>query len=106
MDRGVWQGMVIHSSTFAWRIPWTEEPGGIQSMGQGSKELDMAERLTLSLSSVNNAARTFSQDWNPGLSESKIHTLFNIMQSSLERKRKREVLHNYIINKSFSRQIL
>ena len=25
-------GMAIHSS-FAWRIPWTEEPGGLQSMG-------------------------------------------------------------------------
>ena len=22
-----------HSSNFAWRIPWTEEPGGLQSMG-------------------------------------------------------------------------
>ena len=22
-----------HSSIFAWRIPWTEEPGGLQSMG-------------------------------------------------------------------------
>ena len=25
--------MAIHSSTLAWRIPWTEEPGGLQSMG-------------------------------------------------------------------------
>ena len=24
--------MVIHSSILAWRIPWTEEPGGLQSM--------------------------------------------------------------------------
>ena len=23
----------IHSSTLAWKIPWTEEPGGLQSMG-------------------------------------------------------------------------
>ena len=27
------QGMVTHSSILAWRIPWTEEPGGVQSMG-------------------------------------------------------------------------
>ena len=27
------KGMVTHSSTLAWRIPWTEEPGGLQSMG-------------------------------------------------------------------------
>ena len=25
--------MVIHSSTIAWKIPWTEEPGRIQSLG-------------------------------------------------------------------------
>ena len=27
------KGMAIHSSTLAWRIPWTEKPGGLQSMG-------------------------------------------------------------------------
>ena len=26
------KGMAIHSSSLAWRIPWTEEPGGLQSM--------------------------------------------------------------------------
>ena len=26
-------GMAPHSSTLAWRIPWTEESGGLQSMG-------------------------------------------------------------------------
>ena len=25
--------MAIHSSTLAWKIPWMEEPGGLQSMG-------------------------------------------------------------------------
>ena len=25
--------MPAHSSTLAWKIPWTEEPGGLQSMG-------------------------------------------------------------------------
>ena len=27
------KGMAPHSSILAWRIPWTEEPGGLQSMG-------------------------------------------------------------------------
>ena len=27
------EGMATHSSILAWRIPWTEEPGGLQSMG-------------------------------------------------------------------------
>ena len=28
------EGMVTHSSLLAWGIPWTEEPGGLQSMGR------------------------------------------------------------------------
>ena len=35
--------MVTYSSILAWRIPWTEEPGRLQSMGSQS---DMKERLT------------------------------------------------------------
>ena len=35
--------MATHSSILAWRIPWTEELGGLQSMGR--KESDMTERL-------------------------------------------------------------
>ena len=27
------EGMAAHSSVLAWRIPWTEEPGGLESMG-------------------------------------------------------------------------
>ena len=27
------KGMAIHVSILAWRIPWTREPGGLQSMG-------------------------------------------------------------------------
>ena len=29
--------MAPHSSTLAWKIPWTEEPGGLQSMGSQSR---------------------------------------------------------------------
>ena len=36
--------MATHSSTLAWKIPWTEEPGRLQSMG-GHKESDMTEQL-------------------------------------------------------------
>ena len=36
--------MATHSSFLALRIPWAEEPGGLQSMG--SKELDTTEQLT------------------------------------------------------------
>ena len=32
-ERSPGEGMTAHSSILAWRIPWTEEPGGLQSMG-------------------------------------------------------------------------
>ena len=31
------EGMATHSSILAWRIPWTGEPGGLQSMGSQSQ---------------------------------------------------------------------
>ena len=34
--------MATHSSILAWKVPWTEEPGGLQS--QGRKEPDMTAR--------------------------------------------------------------
>ena len=36
--------MAIHSSTLAWRIPWTEKPGRLQSVEL--QESDTTERLT------------------------------------------------------------
>ena len=33
-------GMSTHSSILTWRIPWTEEPGGLQSMGLQRVEHD------------------------------------------------------------------
>ena len=32
--------MATYSSIFAWRIPWTEEPGGLQSVGSQRVERD------------------------------------------------------------------
>ena len=39
------KGKTTHSSILAWRIPWTEEPGGYSPCGR--KEWDTTERLTL-----------------------------------------------------------
>ena len=33
LDPRVEEDMATHSSTLAWKTPWTEEPGGLQSMG-------------------------------------------------------------------------
>ena len=42
--------MATLSSILAWRIPWTEEPGGYSPWGH--KELDLAELLSLSLGAI------------------------------------------------------
>ena len=44
--------MATHSSTVAWRIPWREEPGRLQSMGSQRVGHDWATSLTLNLISV------------------------------------------------------
>ena len=48
MSRGdpLEEGMATHSSILAWRIPWMEEPGRLQS----TRSQSTTERLTLSLS--------------------------------------------------------
>ena len=40
--------MATHSSTLAWRIPWREEPGGLQSTGSQRVGHDWATSLSLS----------------------------------------------------------
>ena len=44
--------MATHSSTLAWKIPWTEEPGGLQSMGSLRVGYDWATSVYFSLSCV------------------------------------------------------
>ena len=46
------EGMATHSSILAQRIPWTEEPGGLQSMGS---QTDTTEQLTLYIVSIRDA---------------------------------------------------
>ena len=50
--------MATHSSILAWRIPWTEEPGGLQSWGR--KESDTIERPSTAQSIGANA-----YNWKP-----------------------------------------
>ena len=63
------KGMATHSSIHAWRIPWTEEPGGLQRAGHkyvtnspwGHKELDTTEWLT----HTNSFSLTSCPLWSP-----------------------------------------
>ena len=43
----IWKELTIHSSTIAWKIPWTEEPGRLQSMGSQRVGHDWVTSLTL-----------------------------------------------------------
>ena len=49
-------GMATHSSILAWRIPWTEEPGGLQSVGSQRVRYDLATKQQQLLK------RLFTQD--------------------------------------------
>ena len=54
--------MATHSSILAWRIPWTEEPGGLQSMGsQSQTQLTLCQLIMHAGSSV----LTGYQIWAP-----------------------------------------
>ena len=46
LERSPEEGMATHSSVRAWRIPWTEEPGGLQSIGlQSWTQLSTAQHI-------------------------------------------------------------
>ena len=46
--------MATHSSTLAWRIPWTEEPGGLQSTGSPrvGVEKTISSKYSMSIKSI------------------------------------------------------
>jgi len=46
-NRVAYRGLFVHSSTLAWKIPWTKEPGGLQSMGSLRVGHDWATSLSL-----------------------------------------------------------
>ena len=62
------KGVVTHSSTPTWRIPWTEEPGGLHSPWD-LKELDMTVQLTLMAQRVKNPPEMKRTQWvqSPGV---------------------------------------
>ena len=46
------KAMAPHSSTLAWKLPWTEEPGGLQSMGSLESDTTEQPRFHFSLSCI------------------------------------------------------
>ena len=45
--------MAAHSSTIAWKIPWTEEPGRLQSMGSQSQTRESDSNFHFNINDVN-----------------------------------------------------
>ena len=50
--------MTVHSSVLARRIPWTEEPGGLQPVRSGPRESDTSQRLNNNKGCSNKAPQT------------------------------------------------
>ena len=65
--------MATHSSILAWRIPWTEEPGGLQSTGLQRVRHDRATSFSLSLS----RRRDLEEKWLVTCSKVKMTGLHN-----------------------------
>ena len=64
--------MATHSSTLAWKIPWTEEPGGLQSMGSLSRTRLSAFTFTFHSHALEKEMATYSSvlSWRiPGTGE-------------------------------------
>ena len=76
--------MATHSSTLAWRTPWTEELGGLKSTGR--KESDVTERLHFTFTdiTVKNrkiistktgiCSKTYNCQWKSLICDNKIQT--------------------------------
>ena len=91
------KGMAAHSGILAWRIPWTEEPGGLQP--RGHKESDTTERLTLSHFKEEEQAETAKEEHHRAMfvglksTESKLHVekkTNNSVQALVMRRRGRK----------------
>ena len=55
--------MATHSSILAWEIPWTEEPGGLQSTGSQRVRHDLATEQQQPCSAVHHSTTYSSRPW-------------------------------------------
>ena len=81
------KAMAPHSSTLAWRIPWTEEPGGLQSTGSQRVGHDWATSLFTWLLRESSGA---------GYSHTAVCRLFTVVASTVWSTGPREGRHQYL----------
>ena len=73
--------MANHSSTLAWKIPWTEEPGGLPSMGSHRGWTQLKRLSSSSSSSTKEIAEVAQSSWHD--SESTLPVFPRIRPSGL-----------------------
>ena len=88
------EGTATHSSILSWRIPWTEEPGGLQSMGSQRVGHNCAKNFHFQFSSVTQSCLTLCDYMNcstlglpvhhqlPEFTQTHIHRVGDAMQPS------------------------
>ena len=82
--------MAPHSSTFAWKIPWTEEPGRLQSMGSLESDTTVQLHFHFSLSCIgegNGNPLQCSCLENPRDGEAVWAAIYGVVQSQTRLKR-------------------
>ena len=73
------KAMAIHSSTIAWKIPWTEEPGRLQSMGSQIVGDNWATSLSFFLSSLASGNRDCSNWYHSSLFTDSCMLLWSVL---------------------------
>ena len=59
--------MATHSSILAWEVPWTEEPGGLQSMGSQESWTRFSGETTKLTNDNNNVKKSWKQEVTEGI---------------------------------------
>ena len=54
--------MATHSSILAWEVPWTEEPGGLQSMGSQKSQTRLSSETTKLTNDNNNVKKSWKRE--------------------------------------------
>ena len=67
LGRSPEKGIATHSSMLAWKIPWTEDPGGQQSLASQSQTL-LNDSLSLSLSLTHTHTQLNAGSWTKAFS--------------------------------------
>ena len=80
--------MVIYSSILAWRIPWTEEPGGLQSMGLQRVRHDWSD-LTYSFTLTNSLTHSHS------LAHTLLSRYYYLQGKKLRQREGKELFQSY-----------